>query len=218
MLHSQVVLVSSGANEGVVQSLAVKAGEDVSESRCEAQAEIADKKYTWAQTDFDVTISMPIESSIKGKDIIFNFTGVSLALGIKGQDLVIDGELLNLAKPDESTWEIETADGQRIVKAVLVKAQPYRNWECILKKEVQGKADGDEESLIKAMLKEWPKLHELEPEDQKAMAIIRPQYEVLSPETPRSELFRLIKEINDIARKYGDDKKACSPTLFLHLS
>ena len=87
-----------------------------------------------------------------------------------------------------------------------------------MKKEVQGKADGDEESLIKAMLKEWPKLHELEPEDQKAMAIIRPQFESLNPETPRAELFRIITEINNISRKLGDDKKACSPTLFLRVS
>ena len=138
---------------------------------------------------------MPVDKDLKGKDIVFNLSGVSLVFGIKGQEPVINGELLDVTRPDDSTWELETIDGQRVVKAVLVKAQAYKDWECILKSDLQGKPDEDA-SAVRAMLKEWPALQELDYEDQKKMAIIRPQFEALNPETPRSELFRLITEIN----------------------
>lgn len=166
-----------------------------------------DPKYTWTQTDTDVTITVPVDKSLKGKDIVFNLTGSSLMLGIKGQDPVFNGELLNLTKPDDSTWEMDTVDGQRVAKVLLVKAQAYRHWECILKSDLKGKSDDEETSAVKAMLQEWPALKELDYDDQKKMAVIRPQFEALSPETPRAELFRLITEINNISRKLGDDKK-----------
>lgn len=166
-----------------------------------------DQKFTWTQTDNDVTITLPVDKSLKGKDVVYNLTGSSLTLGIKGQDPVINGELLSLTKPDDSTWEMDTVDGQRVVKVVLFKAQAYRHWECILKADLKGKPDDEEASAVKAMLQEWPTLKELDFEDQKKMAIVRPQLEALSPETPRSELFRLITEINNISRKLGDDKK-----------
>lgn len=166
-------------------------------------------KFTWTQTDHDITINMPVEKQIKGKDVVFNLTGSSLTLGIKGQAPVIDGELLNLTKPDDSTWELDTVDGQRAIKAVLLKAQAYRHWECILKTDMKGKPDDEDASAVKAMLQEWPLLKDLEYEDQKKMAVIRPQFEALNPETPRAELFRLITDINNISRKLGDDKKVC---------
>ena len=94
-----------------------------------------DKGYTWSQTDKDVTIIMPIEAAIKSKDIVHKLVPKSLTLGIKGQTPLIDGELLNTAKPDDSLWEIDTVDGKRVVKAVLRKAVEYNQWEYLLKSE-----------------------------------------------------------------------------------
>ena len=94
-----------------------------------------DKGYTWTQTDKDVTIIMPIEAAIKGKDILHKLTPKTLTLGIKGKTPLIDGELMSTAKPDDSLWEIDTVEGKRVVKAILRKAVEYNRWEFLLKAE-----------------------------------------------------------------------------------
>jgi hypothetical protein len=93
------------------------------------------KGYSWTQTDRDVTITMPIGANIKSKDISYKLSPKALVMGLKGQTPLIDGDLLSTAKPDDSLWEIETASGQRIVKAVLRKAVEHTHWEFLLKSE-----------------------------------------------------------------------------------
>ncbi len=94
-----------------------------------------DKGYTWTQTDKDVTIIMPIDAAIKSKDIVHKLAPKALTLGIKGRTPLIDGELMNTAKPDDSLWEIDTVESKRVVKAVLRKAVEYSRWEFLLKAE-----------------------------------------------------------------------------------
>jgi hypothetical protein len=171
-------------------------------------------KYTWAQTDTEVTITMPVEREIKGKDIVFKLSPNSLVLGIKGQKPVIEGELFCLTKPDDSTWELDTVDGaQRAVKVLLFKRQEYRHWDCILKSELpKGTADDEDANAVKAMLREWPALKELDDDSMKRMAKLRPTILELNENTSRTELFRVLGEVNSISRNVSEDKKVLSST------
>ncbi len=67
-------------------------------------------------------------------------------------------------------------------------------------------AESDEDSAVKAMLKEWPQLSALDDSLLKRMAKIRPALLNINQQTPRAELFSLISEINDVARHVNDDK------------
>jgi hypothetical protein len=181
-----------------------------------AMSEAESSPYTWSQTDQDVTIIMPVESSMKGKDINCKIAPGSLTLGIKGRDPVLDGELSNLCKIDDSSWELETQNGQRSVKIILIKVQEYRHWNSILKSDSGAQlAEDDDENAVKAMLREWPALKDIDKESQVKMARIRPQFEELNRETPRSKLFELITEINGVMKKVDDEKKVCNHDLRL---
>ena len=87
--------------------------------------------YSWSQDRETVTITMPI-GDVKGKDVIYKLSPLSLSMGTKGSTPFIDGELLQTVKPDESIWEVETVKGQRSVVAKLHKAQALP-WGSLLK-------------------------------------------------------------------------------------
>ena len=92
----------------------------------------------------------------------------------------------------------------------MFKAQEYKHWDCILKSELpNGKADDEEANAVKAMLREWPALKELDDDSMKRMAKLRPTILELNEKTSRTELFRVLTEINSISRNVGDDKKVC---------
>ena len=172
-------------------------------------ADSAESKFTWTQTDTDLTITVPVERTTKGKDVVFKQTANTLLLGIKGQEPIFDGELFGHTKPDDSTWELETLDdGQRAIKIFFFKSQTYRHWDCIMKSESsKGKNEGEDENAVKALLREWPALKELDDAGQKKMAKIRPAILELNRESSRSEIFRLLQEVNDVLKTVGDDKK-----------
>ena len=168
----------------------------------------AESNYTWTQTDADLTITVPVERTTKGKDVIFKQTANTLLLGIKGQEPIFDGELFSNTKPDDSTWELETLDdGQRVIKIFFFKLQTYRHWDSILKpKSPKGVVDEDE-NAVKALLREWPALKDLDAAGLKKMAQLRPAILELNRESSRAEVFRLIQEINNVLKTVGDDKK-----------
>ncbi len=70
-------------------------------------------------------------------------------------------------------------------------------------------AESDEDTAVKAMLKEWPQLNGLEDSLLKRILKIRPAFLKINQQTPRAELFNLISEINDVARNVGDDQPVC---------
>ena len=68
-------------------------------------------------------------------------------------------------------------------------------------------AESDEDAAVQAMLKEWPQLTGLDDALLKRMSKIRPALLKINQDTPRTELFSLISEINDVARNVnGDDQ------------
>lgn len=63
--------------------------------------------YKWTQTLSEVEIRIPLPVACKAKDVIVTFKKKSLAAGIKGSPLIINGETPKEVKVDESTWCLE---------------------------------------------------------------------------------------------------------------
>ena len=93
--------------------------------------EVVCSGYTWKQDREVITITMPIGAA-KGKDVNYKLSPLNLSMGIKGSTLVIDGELHNSVKPDDSIWEVELIKGQKCVVAKLQKAKS-QGWSSLLK-------------------------------------------------------------------------------------
>jgi chemotaxis protein histidine kinase CheA len=63
--------------------------------------------YKWTQTLSEVEIRIPLPVAVKAKDVVVTFKKKSLAAGIKGSPLIINGETPKEIKVDESTWCLE---------------------------------------------------------------------------------------------------------------
>lgn len=69
------------------------------------------EKYRWTQTLQEVEIKVPLDIVIKSRDCIVEFKKRSLKVGLKGRELIIDGELYNEIKPLDCFWTIATGKG-----------------------------------------------------------------------------------------------------------
>eukprot|EP01087_Luapelamoeba_hula_P004095 TRINITY_DN14053_c0_g1_i1.p1 TRINITY_DN14053_c0_g1~~TRINITY_DN14053_c0_g1_i1.p1 ORF type:complete len:179 (-),score=50.34 TRINITY_DN14053_c0_g1_i1:37-546(-) len=100
---------------------------------CDYGADIG--KYVWDQTPEEVTVSVPMHrTDLKGRDITCEITRTHLKLGIKGQALIIDGELGGEIKKGESTWFL---DEGKTVEITLIKQDPPKGgdgwWASVVK-------------------------------------------------------------------------------------
>ncbi len=60
------------------------------ERRAKEKEEQALLPYKWIQTLQDVDITVPVEGKFKGRDIVVVFTKMSLKVGVKGQEPIIE--------------------------------------------------------------------------------------------------------------------------------
>ena len=91
-------------------------------------------KYRWGQQHKEITIYIPIEPHIKSRHINVKFTPDTLLIVIDNK-IILDGELLNAIKCDESTWYLNN-DGKKyelVVELSKVKFDCW--WACIVKGE-----------------------------------------------------------------------------------
>jgi hypothetical protein len=93
--------------------------------------EVVCNGYTWKQDRDVITVIMPI-GAVKGKDVNYKLTPSSLSMGIKGSALIIDGDLQNSVKPDDSLWEVESIKGTKCVVAKIQKGKA-QSWHSLLK-------------------------------------------------------------------------------------
>ena len=75
---------------------------------------ITTEKYSFTQTLQDFTLNVFIPPGVKGKDLIVNYTTKKLKVQIKGQDPIIDGELPEKIKTEETLWTIDQYEGKRV--------------------------------------------------------------------------------------------------------
>uniref|UniRef100_A0A8D9A0H5 Nuclear migration protein nudC n=1 Tax=Cacopsylla melanoneura TaxID=428564 RepID=A0A8D9A0H5_9HEMI len=82
-------------------------------------------KYKWTQTLEEIDLRIPIVSNLKlkSKDIVVELKKKHLKVGIKGQEPIIDGELYNEIKLEESTWVFENA------KTVMINMEKINRME-----------------------------------------------------------------------------------------
>jgi hypothetical protein len=63
--------------------------------------------YNWGQTLEEIELRIPLKGSYKARDLVIDIGKRHLKVGIKGKELIINGELNKEIKQEESTWVLE---------------------------------------------------------------------------------------------------------------
>lgn len=70
------------------------------------------ENYRWTQTIDEVELKVPLNCTLRSRDLIVQIGKKSLKIGIKGKPLIIDGELHAEVKTEESMWTLQ--DGNTV--------------------------------------------------------------------------------------------------------
>ncbi|KAL0581636.1 hypothetical protein V5O48_000452 [Marasmius crinis-equi] len=77
------------------------------EDRAREAAEQAALPYKWTQILGEVDITVPVPKGTRGKDLNVVIQKKKLSVGLKGQEKILEGELCQEIKVDDSTWTLE---------------------------------------------------------------------------------------------------------------
>ncbi|CAL1414597.1 unnamed protein product [Linum trigynum] len=89
-------------------------------------------KYSWGQSLQEVSITAPVPTGTKSRQITCEIKKKSLKLGLKGEPamIIIEGELFGPVKVDESFWHLED---QKTVSVLLTKSDERNWWKSLVK-------------------------------------------------------------------------------------
>mmetsp|Transcript_13557 Transcript_13557/g.19925 ORF Transcript_13557/g.19925 Transcript_13557/m.19925 type:complete len:260 (+) Transcript_13557:83-862(+) len=63
-------------------------------------------KYTWTQTLSALEVHVPVRPGVKAKQVVCDIQGEKLKVGVKGEELILDGKLHSKVKPDDCMWTL----------------------------------------------------------------------------------------------------------------
>ncbi|KAJ7932450.1 nuclear movement protein nudC [Mycena leptocephala] len=92
-------------------------------------AEQAALPYKWTQELGELDIVVPVPKGTRGKDLVVVIQKKKLSVGLKGQDKILDGELCQGIKMEDSTWTLEDNES---VLIHLEKINQQQWWENVL--------------------------------------------------------------------------------------
>ncbi|GAX76152.1 hypothetical protein CEUSTIGMA_g3596.t1 [Chlamydomonas eustigma] len=87
--------------------------------------------YSWTQTLTEVTVNVPVPAGIKARDLQVLIKKDYLKVGVKGQPPILDGEMSELVKIDDSMWAMEGS----VVEITLQKQDGMHWWSRVLKND-----------------------------------------------------------------------------------
>ncbi|KAI5803748.1 nuclear movement protein nudC [Geopyxis carbonaria] len=97
--------------------------------RATEMAEQAKLPYVWKQTISDVDVSVPVPPGSRARDLAVVLTGSKIAVGLKGQEPIMAGDLPKPIRLDESTWSLVD---NRSVELHLEKTNAQEWWAHVL--------------------------------------------------------------------------------------
>ena len=111
-------------------------------------------KYRWTQTLKELNVYVSVRAGLRSKHLTVSYTRSKLKVGVKGEELIVDGEMFANIRTDDCTWTIEDSKDGREVALYLVKDNQMEWWKSICK--------GDEEIDTKRIVPENSKLGDLD--------------------------------------------------------
>ncbi|OQS04471.1 nuclear migration protein nudC [Thraustotheca clavata] len=107
--------------------------------------------YVWTQTLQEAHVSIAVPNGTTSRMVAVDIRAQTLKVGLKGQPLLVDGELHKRVKVEDSFWTLE--DGNRIC-IYLQKENQMEWWKCVI--------NGDPEINTKKVQPENSKLSDLD--------------------------------------------------------
>jgi len=121
-------------SEPTSSPMEVEKSEDNQEDQSKGQTPNSDNggktdKYIWGQSLSEVDIRVPFSQKITSRQIICEIKKTHLKVGLKGQPLLIDGQLHKSVKTDDCFWTVED---QQYVQITLQKVNTMEWWKSII--------------------------------------------------------------------------------------